>query len=234
MAVGLIVPVSAVGQTSSVVGTVIDQTTLAPLAGARIIANGTLAATSDENGNFMLNEVAEGRVNLRVETDQYTTAVDEIEVEPGEIGFVQIHMIPVTTLLREVLVRAGREPNEHVARVEGDSRENAASAAELLAQQVPGLYSGRTGNLGTGGSVIIRGISSFSGGNNPLVYLDGVRISTADRASGDGMTMLSILEDIPATQIRQIRVLRGPSASARFGESANGVILIETLRGPSN
>ena len=39
---------------------------------------------------------------------------------------------------------------------------------------------------------------------------------------------------IPASEIKRIRALRGPAAAAQYGESANGVILIETRRGEAN
>ena len=40
-----------------------------------------------------------------------------------------------------------------------------------------------------------------------------------------------MLQDIPAADVRRIRVLRGPAASAQYLEAANGIILIE-LRSP--
>ena len=46
-----------------------------------------------------------------------------------------------------------------------------------------------------------------------------------------GYDVLHTLETIPASQVRQIRILRGPAAAAQYSESANGVILIETRRG---
>ncbi|MEX2570759.1 MAG: hypothetical protein WD737_05590 [Gemmatimonadota bacterium] len=42
------------------------------------------------------------------------------------------------------------------------------------------------------------------------------------------MPSLEVLDQIPASQVKRIQVLRGSSAAARHGDSANGGILIET------
>ena len=80
----------------------------------------------------------------------------------------------------------------------------------------------------------IRGRGSFTGSNAPAIYLDGMRIN--DRAGGvlpgnPDAQNLHVLETIPASEVKQIRVLRGPAASARFADSVNGVILIELRKG---
>jgi TonB-dependent Receptor Plug Domain len=55
---------------------------------------------------------------------------------------------------------------------------------------------------------------------DPSVYVDGIRMQSVDQ-----------LQDIPANDVERIRVLRGASASMRYPEGANGVILIETRQG---
>ena len=108
------------------------------------------------------------------------------------------------------------------------------TAADLLAQRVPGLIVDRTsGAVGGGARVLIRGVSSMSGSNAPAIYLDGIRIddrSAPLRGSREPQA-LHALELIPASEVKQIRVLRGPAAAASYGAASNGVILIETRRG---
>ena len=63
----------------------------------------------------------------------------------------------------------------------------------------------------------IRGISSFSGNNHPLVLVDGVERS---------------INDIDPAEIESFSVLKDASASAMYGvRGANGVIIVNTKRG---
>lgn len=65
----------------------------------------------------------------------------------------------------------------------------------------------------------IRGMSSFKGGNNPLVLVDGIERS---------------LNNLDIAEIESFSVLKDASASAVYGvRGANGVILITTKRGHS-
>ena len=57
----------------------------------------------------------------------------------------------------------------------------------------------------------------------PEIYLDGVRLGNRTPGARD----LSVLELIPAVDIRRIQVLKGSASSAMFG-GVNGVILIDT------
>lgn len=66
----------------------------------------------------------------------------------------------------------------------------------------------------------IRGVSSFAGGTNPLIIIDGVPRSKSD------------MSNIPVEDIESFSVLKDASATAVYGaEGANGVILVTTKRG---
>lgn len=63
----------------------------------------------------------------------------------------------------------------------------------------------------------IRGISSFSGGTDPLVLVDGVQRT---------------LDDLDISEIESFSILKDAAASAMYGvRGANGVILVNTKRG---
>jgi TonB-linked SusC/RagA family outer membrane protein len=88
-----------------------------------------------------------------------------------------------------------------------------------LAGQVPGIIAvQRSGEPGYDASNFwIRGISTFQGGRNPLVLVDGIERS---------------LNDISAVEVESFSVLKDAAASAVYGvRGANGVILINTKRG---
>ena len=100
---------------------------------------------------------------------------------------------------------------------------------DLLADQIPGVTVQRGGgNIGGGGAAVaIRGIGTFQGNTAPDVYLDGVRLDARDT----GEYAMHVLEGIPASEVARIRVLKGASSSSPYAFSANGVIIIETIRG---
>jgi TonB-dependent SusC/RagA subfamily outer membrane receptor len=111
-----------------------------------------------------------------------------------------------------------------------------------------GLLNGRTpslvvlptsGQVGTGSQVRIRGQSSLSLGNNPLLFVDGVRVNnavaTGPVSQAFGSSPISRLNDFNPSDIESIEVLKGPSAATLYGtEAANGVINIITKKGSAS
>lgn len=88
-----------------------------------------------------------------------------------------------------------------------------------LQAKVPGVVVNQnSGNPGSGLKVRIRGINSFSGGNNPLYVIDG--FVGAD------------VQSINPNDIQSISVLKDASAAALYGsQGSNGVIIITTKQG---
>ena len=85
--------------------------------------------------------------------------------------------------------------------------------------------------VGAGGRIRIRGTNSISLNNEPLIYVDGVRV---DNETGRGFTWgaTSRLNDIDPNSIESIEVIKGPAAATLYGtEASNGVIQIFTKRG---
>jgi TonB-dependent starch-binding outer membrane protein SusC len=222
----------AAQETSTIVGTVLDQQSLLAIGNARVsLTDLGVEVRTDDQGNFRIVGIPPGTVTLRGQADGYSSAVDEVRVTPGEISVVQVHLLPVDLVLQEVLVRSGRRPTRDANVVENENKETALTAADLLEREVPGLtVGGRSGNVGSDARMLIRGVSTIQGNAQPTIYLDGVRISGGTQST-PGVARLGVLNDIPASHIKRIRVLKGPSAAAQFADSANGVILIETIRG---
>jgi TonB-linked SusC/RagA family outer membrane protein len=114
--------------------------------------------------------------------------------------------------------------------------------AELPVSNVGQLLSGRSagvqvvsaGATGAGSRIRIRGQSSLSLSNDPVVIIDGVRMTAATGSSsiGVGGSAPSRLDDLNPEEIENIEVIKGPSAATLYGtEAANGVINITTKRG---
>lgn len=124
------------------------------------------------------------------------------------------------------MVTANRKKNSVVSSINAiGPKELAVSSnrnlTNSLAGQVPGLIAvQRSGEPGYDNSEFwIRGVSSFKGGTNPLVLVDGVPRN---------------MQDIEPDEIESFTLLKDAAATAVYGaEGANGVILITSKRGNS-
>lgn len=108
---------------------------------------------------------------------------------------------------------------------------------DLLSVNVPGVRVMRaSGNVGSGGVTRIRGMGSLSLPNEPLIYIDGVRVNNSaavvSQAFAGAQEAPSRINDLSPEEIESIEVLKGPSAATIYGtEASNGVIQITTKRG---
>ncbi len=209
----------------SIVGQVVDGITLEPIVGATVAVVGhELSDATNGDGHFSLRGVPTGNVSVRVETLGYVAVVGEVEVRSRDVTFVEFPLSPMSFLLDELRVVADRTATEEkdggsYTEIVPDESDSARSALELLTARVPSL----TVRVDATGSerrseIRIRGNASVARSNMPSIYVDGAR---AD---------VEYLQDLFATEVRRIRVLRGPSAASLYPDAANGVILVETVR----
>ncbi|TVP42431.1 MAG: hypothetical protein EA350_15810, partial [Gemmatimonadales bacterium] len=107
----------------------------------------------------------------------------------------------------------------------------------LLNARAPGvLITPGTGMVGSGSQIRIRGSSSISLSNTPLLYVDGVRVDNAQNSGpinqAFGSSVISRINDFNPDDIESIEIIKGPAAATLYGtEAANGVIQIITKRG---
>lgn len=86
--------------------------------------------------------------------------------------------------------------------------------AEYLQGRVPGLSVEPTS---TGYRVLIRGLHTFTGSNNPLIVVNGI-VQPLSRT----------IEQIDPYNVKSVDVLKGPAAAIYGSRGANGVIVINT------
>src|SRR4029077_16014746 len=109
---------------------------------------------------------------------------------------------------------------------------SANSLGQLLSGQAAGVQIISAGAAGGGSRIRIRGASSLSLGNAPVVYVDGIKVNS--QASDGSATRSSRFDDINPDEIETIDILKGPAAATLYGtEAANGVINITTKKGKS-
>jgi TonB-linked SusC/RagA family outer membrane protein len=98
-----------------------------------------------------------------------------------------------------------------------------------------------SGGAGASVNINIRGISSFTGSNQPLFVIDGIPISNdVDRTNsgpngtlGDNQPANRAL-DIDMNNVESVNILKGPAAAALYGSRASaGAIIITTKKGGS-
>src|SRR4029077_4633776 len=111
------------------------------------------------------------------------------------------------------------------------------NTADLVNSRAPGfevLQSG--GATGSGSRIRIRGATSLSLANEPIIVVDGVRIDNSPQAGNfqnfTGGQAPSRINDLNPDDIESIEISKGPAASVLYGtDAANGVIQITTKRG---
>src|SRR5437773_477125 len=109
-----------------------------------------------------------------------------------------------------------------------------ANMNDLLGARIPGVEVLPSAITGGGARVRIRGTNSLSLNNEPIYYIDGIRMTADVNSSsiGIGGTNPSRVNDINPEEIESFDVVKGPSASTLYGtDAANGVIVIKTKRG---
>ena len=230
-------------QNAKVTGTVEDA--LGPVAGASVVIKGTTNGTmTDMDGNFTLDGVKNGDI-IQISFIGYATQ----EIPYAGQASLSVHLEEDTQKLDEVVVTALGMKRDKKAlgyamqELKGDELLSARepNLANSLSGKVSGLQIVRSSN-GVGGSskIVLRGNSSLTGSNQPLIVVDGTPMDNFTGGVDDvwgnsGADMGNGLSDINPEDIESMTVLKGASAAALYGSRAgNGVILITTKSGRKN
>jgi TonB-linked SusC/RagA family outer membrane protein len=200
------------------------------LPGASLIYKGTnIGANADADGNFKITVPDDG--TLVVSFVGFLTQ----ELPIGNKTNFDIKLSADTRQLAEIVVTAfGIEREKKalgysVQEVKGSSltESRSTNVANALSGKVAGVRIQSNGGPGSGSTIQIRGSSSISGNNQPLIVIDGVPMDqTANKQFGGGISEMN------PDNIKEMSVLKGPNAAALYGSrAANGVILITTKNG---
>ncbi len=224
-----LLPIVIFGQTT-IKGKLTDAETGEGLIGANVVIKGTTFGTIT---NF------DGSYSIDVPDDQDILIYSYIGYESQEINIRETKnydvSLSVGSVLDEVLVIGyGKVKKEDatgsIVEVSKESFNKGAitSPQDLLAGKVAGVQVTSNGGEAGGGSTIrIRGGSSLSASNDPLIVIDGIPVDN-DNVSGSRNT----LNVINPNDIETFTVLKDASATAIYGSRAsNGVILITTKKG---
>lgn len=219
----------AVAQNLQVTGKVRSKSTGDPLRGATVAVKGSTAVTTtDLLGNFSIDIPQKEGVLLITYSGMKTFSFNvnsknnKLDVLMEESAGNEVVVIGYGTKKRKDLSSAISSIG-----AKDINSTPAADAAQALQGKVSGVTivqnSGAPG--GTGGTRIrIRGISSITGTNNPLIVVDGYPLPDQNADN--------ILNSFGTGDIESIDVLKDAAAASIYGQRAsNGVIMITTKRG---
>ncbi len=235
----------ALGQTVTYTGTVSSAATNETLPGATVIIKGkTEGVATDLNGKFTL-QAAAGEVIV----------VSFIGMKSKEVTLGSTTNLTVKlesgVLMDEVVVTAlgiskeKRALGYAVSELDSDdlNRSGSQNVIQALASKAPGVQViGSGGTPGASSKVLIRGPSTFTGENQPLIVVDGVPIDNSTTQSSprdypfnanlQGVNNSNRAIDINPEDIESVTILKGPAAAALYGARAgNGAIIYTTKRG---
>ncbi len=230
-------------QTGSITGRLTDRTTRQPIAEAQVVVPGTALVTqSTATGDYRLANVPAGRVTVSVFRLGYKALSDTVRLIAGQTVTANFQMIPSLVTLSELVVTgtAGnqerRAQSAQVASISASQITKDApvsTVAELMQSRVPGVaVNTNSGTAGAARTIRIRGASSINLSNQPLLFVDGVRINEGIIASGQSGQSFDRLNDINPDEIESIEIVKGPAAATLYGADASaGVIQIITKKG---
>lgn len=197
----------------------------APLSGVSIRVKGTQRGVStDDNGYAVLQNVdANATLEISLVGYNYT------EVVVGDEKIINVRLTVLPRYLDDVVV-VGYGTQKKITVSGAISSVTAkelkqspvANLSNALAGRLPGLFSiQNSGEPGADASrILIRGLGTYSGGQNPLILVDGVERS---------------FDGIDANEVESITILKDASSTAVYGvRGANGVILVNTKRGTNS
>lgn len=228
----------AFAQTGSVSGRVVDEKS-GGLPGVTVIIEGTtLGNSTNSDGTYSIQNVPAGPRTLVVSFVGYTTGRIPVTVVAGQnTAVASTTLNENTTLLNEaVVVGYGTVRKQDVTGsvTSVTSRDfvkgQITTPEQLISGKVAGVQiTGSGGAPGAGSTIRIRGGSSLSATNDPLIVIDGVPVNGGE-VSGTG----NALNLINPNDIETFTVLKDASATAIYGSRAsNGVIIITTKKGIS-
>ena len=240
----LVLPSRALfAQTGTITGKVTDAATSQAIADARVIVRGTtLEALTNRDGEFRLVAVRAGSIVVGVFRLGYKATTDTVRVTAGQTATMTVQMTASTVNLSQIVVTGTAGNQERKAQAAVVASVSAAdiiasapvsNVAGTLQSQVPGIsLSAQSGTVGAATTIRIRGASSINLSNDPLLFVDGIRINEGTTASGQSGQVYDRLNDINPDDIESIEVVKGPAAATLYGADASaGVIQIITKKG---
>jgi len=233
-------------------GRVIDVSSNAPVASAQIQVVGTTrGAVTGDDGRYRIAGMRPGTYQVRALRLGFQASAQTVDVATGGTTEANFSLSPAAISLEQVVTTATgererkREIGSAVSTLQPQPEQiaSAQNVSQLLTGKIPGVDVQQAGGtVGTASRIRIRGATSISLTNEPLIVIDGIRFNnnvgnsatTGSTTIGVGGQVPSRFNDINPEDVETYEVLKGPAAAAQYGTAAaNGVIQITTKHGRS-
>jgi TonB-linked SusC/RagA family outer membrane protein len=251
----MVLPRLAEAQQADVVtvkGTVVDDADGSPLPGVSIAdANRRTLGLTDANGLFSIRvpkgaEIRFTFVSYEVLTRTFTANQEKINIRL-KLSATALEEVKIVTALG--IKRDEKALGYATTTIKGEQLTNALSSnwTDALSGKVAGLNLVRSNSGPTGSTkIILRGENNLTGSNEALIVVDGVIVSSGSgrRTGISGETVYgtgsdnmpadygSSINDLNPNDIESVTILKGPGASALYGErGSNGAVMITTKSG---
>ncbi len=224
-----------------------------PLPGVSVVAKGTTVGTiTDANGKFVVSNITPGMkvlsfsfVGMKTQEVPIGEKTDFIiTLEEESVGLDEVVAVGYGTQKKKDLTGS-------ISRVSGKDLvlPSTSTFDQMLQGKVAGVQITQTsGAPGASVNVLIRGVSSITGGNQPLYVIDGFPINISEGSSNllnvgasnysasamanNTADRINPLASINPSDIESMEILKDASATAIYGSrGANGVVIITTKRG---
>ena len=205
-------------------GQVLSSDNAKPLSGVSVsVKNTGMGTMTDDEGKF--------RIMVRDQTSVIVfsyVGYETKEIVVGDQTYLAVSINPQVKSGDEVIVvgygaQSKRNVTGSISKVNMRQMENLpnTNVSQALRGRVAGVQFIDNARPGQGGSILIRGTRSLTGGNNPLIIVDGIQFNSS-------------IADINPNDIESMEILKDASAAAIYGSrAANGVILITSKKGTS-
>ncbi|HVH66864.1 MAG TPA: TonB-dependent receptor plug domain-containing protein [Gemmatimonadales bacterium] len=245
----MLIASQAIAQQKTVTGTVTSEQGT-PLSGVSVVIKGTTRGTStNAAGNYSLvTEVGQTLQFRFIGTALVERTVGEPDVIDVQLrrAALDLDAVVVTALGQTTTQRSLGYSQQSIlgTAVAETQRENFVNA---LQGRIAGVdVTSTSGVPGASSSIVIRGVTSISGSNQPLIIVDGLPMDNRTLNTGllasdansntalsnRGVDFTNRAADLDPNDIETLTVLKGPEAAALYGiDAGNGAIVITTKRG---
>ena len=242
LAVLLAGPLAA--QTGTLVGRITDRATGQPVPTARVqVVQAGQVATASFEGRYRVANLAPGTYDVRIIAVGYNADRQSVTIAAGETDTLDVSLQQVPYTIEDIVITAtGEQRRLELGHTIGVIRADSIASLQAVANLSHVLQARSAGisilpsagSVGTGTRIRIRGANSLSLSNEPIIFVDGVKVNSAPASSslGTGGQSPSRLNDLNPDEIETIEVVKGPAAATLYGtDAANGVIRITTKKG---
>ena len=222
-------------QEKTITGVVSDAT--GPIPGANVLIKGTkLGVQTNLDGTYSIKATVGQTLVFSF------IGMKEVSVKITNSSTINTRLVEADNTLEEVVVtsfgikRDKKSLGYSTPKIQAKelTAAKATNVTNQLVGKVAGVRVSGSGGAFTGSSIIIRGLTTFTGSNQPLFVVDGVPIDNSGGGSElqRGSSVSNRAIDINPEDIESVVVLKDAASTVLYGSrGASGVIVITTKKG---